>query len=90
MAEMYISNPMVVTAIRWEGTNASEVVTFLGQCEYFNLDNDCEFWSIMTPDGVKVAHEGDWIIKSVGGAFCVAIDAVFHSGFTAVGDIISK
>lgn len=92
MTNLYISNPMLVTAIRWDGQNAPEIAGFFinqgGVVFDFNDENDV--WLITTPNGVQEVNLGDWVIKNSVGDFFAAVDELFRSGFTSVDNIVPK
>ena len=64
----YRKKPVVIEAVRWDGTNVAEVREFFGSFVDWSL-RDCEFLIIKTLEGDHTANPGDWIIKGVKGEF---------------------
>jgi len=59
--------PVVIEAIRWDGTNGDEVAEFTeGRAR---IDPHAGEVRIYTLEGEMVGHVGDWIIKGVKGEF---------------------
>lgn len=74
----YRKKPVVIQAVQWDGTNASDMLEFI-TCEYY-LEN-CEFLVITTLEGNMTASPGDWIIKSVKGEFYPCKPDIFEAAY---------
>lgn len=74
----YRKKPVVIQAVQWDGTNASDMREFI-TCEY-HLEN-CEFLIIPTLEGNMTASPGDWIIKGVKGEFYPCKPDIFETTY---------
>jgi hypothetical protein len=66
--------PVVIEAIQWTGTNASEMRDFITVPHRVEIEDEPEpharrFLVIHTLEGDMAATPGDWIIKGVKGEF---------------------
>ncbi len=78
--ETYVLRPVVVQAIRWDGSNCVAVFGFLG---VDHEPHDDEIDEVYLPGG-WVAHMGNWIVKRTDSGltmFDVLQDHEFHRKF---------
>ena len=69
--------PVVIEAMRWSGSNLSEIIDFTGLHPSANKWTWEEYEAVVQKDGLKIftlegshlASVGDWIIKGVKGEF---------------------
>ena len=62
--------PVVIEAIQYDGTNASEVLTFCTRPEGNALIQDMKMGIVIkTMEGEMLGGIGDWIIRGVKGEF---------------------
>ena len=62
--------PVVIEAVRWDGSNTAEVADFMETSPAFSSDDKGSAWvDIHTPEGTMRADKGDWIIRGVKGEF---------------------
>jgi len=96
----YKKKPIVIEAVRWDGTEKSfleEVLPFLadGHEDYEHLPNNtgaikngigvtCEGIDIPTLEGDMLASKGDWIIKGVKGEFYPCKPDIFELTYEKV------
>ena len=66
----YKKRPVVIEAVRWDGSNALDILTFAG-FDKKNIGDIYENSSILiyTLEGNMTANVGDYIIKGVNGEF---------------------
>ena len=90
----YRKKPVVVNAIRWDGTNAdavrefvkddsglSMVTDFRPQIEAYGRVGNAKCFCIETLEGNMTAREGDWIIKGVVGEFYPCKPEIFAATY---------
>lgn len=67
MAKKYRKKPVMVEAVKWDGTNKVEIQHFMGRY----LDENTIFQHLIIPtlEGDMIASCGDYIIKGVHGEF---------------------
>lgn len=73
--------PVIVEAMRWDGTNWEEISTFTGSHGWIKGD-----WIIKTLEGEMKASPGDWIIKGVKGEFYPCKPDIFEQTYEGVKD----
>lgn len=67
----YIKLPVPVEMVRWDGTNASEAVSFLGS-DYIGITDDRRLKMFAGKD-IVYAEVGDWLaLDAVGGHYPIA------------------
>jgi hypothetical protein len=66
MIKKYVKKPIIIKAIRWDGTNIDDVFDFVKEIDI----NIIESWDsnnltidIVTNEGIMTANLGDYIIK---------------------------
>ncbi|KXT72386.1 Phage protein [Streptococcus sp. DD10] len=76
----YRKRPVMIEAIRFDGTNYEEVKSFIGQSTL------CSNLSVVIPtlEGNMVAQKGDYIIKSVHGEFYPCKPDIFTETYEEV------
>jgi len=63
----YRKKPVVVEAIRFDGSNHSEIVRFVGLDAIVHVQGRTRELSIKTLEGLMRASPGDWVIRGVRG-----------------------
>ena len=66
MINKYVKKPVVVEAIKYDGTNKVEIQEFMDR--YLDDTQDGQL-KIETLEGIMLANIGDYIIKGVSGEF---------------------
>ena len=66
MINKYVKKPVVVEAIKYDGTNKVEIQEFMDR--YLDDTQDDQL-KIETLEGIMLANIGDYIIKGVSGEF---------------------
>lgn len=87
----YRKRPVVIDALRWDGTNWNEVCDFLGVPEnghgdQENLGGGRMPVVIHTLEGDMRAEVGDWIVRGVKGEFYPCKPGIFDATYEPVGD----
>jgi polyhydroxyalkanoate synthesis regulator phasin len=79
MTQKFRKKPVVIHAVKWDGTNLKEVIDFTGKHELFHewfksweeyenhVKSDGNLFKIFTLEGVMEASVGDYIIRGVKG-----------------------
>ncbi|MDD2707524.1 MAG: hypothetical protein PHV34_05895 [Verrucomicrobiae bacterium] len=84
----YVKKPVVIEAVRWNGTNSDEMEAFIGKsatwCVVLGRHIDC--LAISTLEGKMTANLGDWIIKGVNGEFYPCKPDIFEKSYYAYPD----
>ena len=86
--------PVVIEAIRWDGSNLKEIIAFTGlhpSAEKWSWD---EYEKVVTSEGLKIftlegshlATVGDIIIKGVHGEFYPCKPDIFDKTYDAITD----
>lgn len=75
--------PVVIEAVRWDGSNSGEVYRFIGDEPYGDFVNEIP---IKTLEGTMVASLGDWIIKGVKGEYYPCKPDIFDATYEPVED----
>jgi preprotein translocase subunit Sss1 len=88
----YRKKPVVIEAVKWDGTNLKEIINFIG------LHESAKKWSweeyeevvkiqglkIFTLEGPLVASIGDFIIKGIKGEFYPCKPDIFENTYELV------
>jgi hypothetical protein len=86
----YRKKPVIIEAVKWDGTNDAEIESFCSDSVYVpkNVKEDGKRFLMITTleDGPNneakhVAYEGDWIIKGVEGEFYPCKPAIFEKTY---------
>ena len=72
--------PVVVEAVRWDGTNVCDIREFFDAFLMWHL-NGCDEVRIETLEGIMSAHIGGWIIKGVKGEFYPCKPDIFEATY---------
>jgi hypothetical protein len=78
--------PVVIEAVRWDGTNVDEVLGFIlpaGSARRIG-NQPCDVIIIETLEGTMRADKNDWIIRGVKGEFYPCKPEVFAATYEAV------
>jgi hypothetical protein len=75
--------PVVIQAVRWDGHNVDEVITFVGTSGRMLDTVNC--FAIITKEGTMVAELGDFIIKGVKGEFYPCKPDIFEASYEPEG-----
>lgn len=84
----YRKKPVIIEAIQFEGTEASnrEIVNWmLGKTAVF-IDKDYSTLKIPTLEGVMVASKGDYIIRGIKGEFYPCKPDIFEQTYELVNE----
>lgn len=76
----YRKRPVVVEAVRWTGTNVSEIRDMFDFGVAFSDDRVV----IATLEGVMVAEPGDWIIRGIAHEAYPCKNAIFEATYELV------
>lgn len=94
----YRKKPVIIEAIRWDGTNLVECIRFMGQDVNLNdrMESDKfddyretvhrEGLKIYTLEGVMTVSVGDYIIKGISGEFYPCKPDIFAATYEKVED----
>ena len=92
----YRKKPVVIEAIRWDGENLAEVLSFTGKSPRFeewfssfdeyaaHVSSDDNKFKVFTPEGAMEANVGDWIIRGVRGEHYPCKPDIFAATYEAV------
>ena len=80
---IYRKKPVEVEAVRWDGTNETEIVLFMGSMFRKNPIN-CYELQIQTLEGLMTARVGDYIIKGIKGEFYPCKPDIFEATYELV------
>lgn len=72
--------PVVVEAVRWDGTNLREVHEFSGGAAGFDAAGGSVL-RVITLEGAMVASVGDWIIRGIRGEFYPCKPDIFEATY---------
>lgn len=87
--------PVVIEAIRWDGENLAEVLSFTGKSPRFeewfssfdeyaaHVSSDDNKFKVFTPEGAMEANVGDWIIRGVRGEHYPCKPDIFAATYEA-------
>lgn len=67
MIQRFRKKPVVIEAVRYDGTNAAEIVAFAAPSAIFNVT-----LHIVTLEGGMLVSIGDWVIKGIKGSSTLA------------------
>lgn len=73
----YRKKPVVIEARQWDGANAVELLTWIGE----DATQDGATLMIYTLEGTHEASLGDWIIKGVKGEFYPCKPDIFEQTY---------
>lgn len=76
----YCKKPVEIEAIQWNGTNESEIKTFVGDAAKFTTT----LLTIKTLEGIMIAQVGDFIIRGVDGEFYPCKPDIFEKTYDKV------
>lgn len=76
----YCKKPVEIEAIQWNGTNESEIKTFVGDAAKFAATS----LTIETLEGTMTAQIGDFIIRGVDGEFYPCKPDIFERTYDKV------
>lgn len=84
----YRKKPVVIQAIKWNGSNKEEIKDFLGDSfiDFLREASDLTksgVW-VKTLEGDIVGSEGDWIIKGIKGEFYPCKPDIFEDSYEKV------
>lgn len=81
MINKYVKKPVVVEAIKYDGTNKVEIQEFMDR--YLDDTQDGQL-KIETLEGIMLANVGDYIIKGVSGEFYPCKPNIFEKTYEKV------
>lgn len=76
MIQRFRKKPVVIEAVRYDGTNAAEIVAFAAPSAIFNVT-----LHIVTLEGDMLVSIGDWVIKGIKGEFYPCKPDVFEATY---------
>jgi hypothetical protein len=77
--------PVVIEAVRFDGTNAQAVAEWVGEeQDGWTYGDRCDYYEIETLEGTMTASPGDWIIRGVQGEFYPCKPDIFADTYEAV------
>lgn len=79
--KQYVKKPVVIEAVKWDGTNLNEVLRF-SPSAYWNYG--AQKICIPTLEGHMYAAKGDYIIRGVKGEFYPCRPDIFESTYGEV------
>jgi hypothetical protein len=77
VVEQYRKKPVVVSAVKWDGQNDSEILDFCGKEAIVSFG----VLTIRTLEGVMGATVGDYIIRGVNGEFYPCKPDIFEKTY---------
>ena len=86
MIKKYVKKPVTIEAVKWDGTNISEICEFINKSKD-ELFKDNELY-ITTLEGIHHARVGDFIIKGIKGEFYPCKPDIFHDTYYEEGSLI--
>ena len=84
MQKKYRKKPVVIEAVRWDGSNKVEIQQFMNQ--YLDENTIKHTLTIPTLEGDHIASFGDYIIKGVNGEFYPCKPDIFWKTYEQVED----
>jgi hypothetical protein len=88
------TQPREIEAVRFDGSNAEEVIEWVGSdlCESRTAGRSDFTRSLLvtTPEGVRRADKGDWIIKEELGVFYPLKPDLFETKFQPIEELESE
>lgn len=83
MSKKYKKKPVVIEAVRWTGSNFSEIKKFMGDTVIAFNEQSLKI-SVKTLEGVITASLNDYIIKGVAGEFYPCKPKIFEETYEEV------
>lgn len=83
MSKKYKKKPVVIEAVRWTGSNFSEIKKFMGDTVIAFNEQSLKI-SVKTLEGVITASPNDYIIKGVAGEFYPCKPKIFEETYEEV------
>jgi hypothetical protein len=77
MIEKFVKKPIVIEAIKYDGTNEKEIYAFMGDTVLSNEQG----LLIPTLEGTMVAYVGDYIIKGIKGEYYPCKPDIFENSY---------
>ena len=85
MPKKYVKKPLVVEALKWDGSNRSEVFDFCSLSHVtYEYGSSTPKLVIQTLEGPMTASVGDYIIKGIKGEFYACKPDVFKLTYDSV------
>lgn len=85
MIKQYRKNPLIVEAVKWDGTNADEIINWAGEeCIFKKGPKNVIFLTFITLEGTMDAQIGDFIIKGINGEFYPCKPDIFYKTYEEV------
>ena len=85
MPKKYVKKPLVVEALKWDGSNRSEVFDFCSLSHVtYEFGSSTPKLVIQTLEGPMTASVGDYIIKGIKGEFYACKPDVFKLTYDIV------
>lgn len=83
MIEKFVKKPIIIEAIKYDGTNKVEIQEFMDRYLDDTQDNQLK---IETLEGVMLANIGDYIIKGVTGEFYPCKPNIFAKTYDKIDE----
>ena len=83
MSKKYKKKPVIIEAVRWTGSNFSEIKKFMGDTVIAFNEQSLKI-SVKTLEGVITASPNDYIIKGVAGEFYPCKPKIFEETYEEV------
>lgn len=83
MIEKFVKKPIIIEAIKYDGTNKVEIQEFMDRYLDDTQDNQLK---IETLEGVMLANIGDYIIKGVTGEFYPCKPDIFAKTYDKIDE----
>jgi hypothetical protein len=83
MSKKYKKKPVVIEAVRWTGSNFSEIKKFMGDTVIAFNEQSLKI-SVKTLEGVITASPNDYIIKGIAGEFYPCKPKIFEETYEEV------
>lgn len=92
-AETFVKKPVEIQAIRWTGSNTSEVIDWIrsaASCGVIPVKSDGEqghvpgYIAVETLEGTMRAAVGDWIIRGIKGEMYPCKPDIFYATYERV------
>lgn len=83
MIQRFRKKPVVIEAVRYDGTNAAEIIAFAAPKAIINYNVTLH---IVTLEGDMLVSIGDWVIKGIKGEFYPCKPDVFEKTYDEVTD----
>lgn len=79
MRKKWRTRVIEIDAIQYDGTNIEEIKTFVGAEVVATIGT--VMYSVRTPDGKKLLHKHDYVIKGLRGELYVFSERAFHTTY---------